>query len=107
MKADLDSIIQYIVEHFPFDTENFPSLEKLSEQDKFLFAVQHCALHFAKTAGKVVASSEATDHGVELAVNDLKTNLAKSLITTLRLAALLNMNADELLALVEKNFSHA
>lgn len=102
MNKDLDTLIKYIALHFEFSAKKYPELIGASEKDILRFAIRHSALHFSKTAGKVAASSEGVDHGGTLDTEELKSNVAKSLINTLRLAELLKMSATELTKLVRE-----
>ncbi len=104
MNETLESLTKYIAEHLEMNEKNYPELRGASEDEILRFAVRHSALHFAKTAGKVAAASEDTDHGGEMGIEGLKSNVAESLINTLRLAEILKMSEPELVALVRKNF---
>lgn len=102
MENSLDSLIKYIAEKHQFNGDKYPEIKNASEEDVFRFAVRHSALHFSKTAGKVAASSEDIDHGGQGGLEDLKTNVAKSLVNTLRLAELLEMSEKELVEKIYK-----
>ncbi len=97
MENNLDSLIQYIAEKHKFNGDKYPEIQDASREEILRFAIKHSALHYAKTAGKIAATSEDTDHGEEADFESLKINVAKSLINTLRLAELLEMNEKELL----------
>lgn len=105
MHGELDRLIKFITEHYHFDAQNFPELEGKSEKQVFAFAVQHSALHFAKTAGKVVAVTEDADHGKEIDVEELKANIPKALINTLRLAELVHMSEQEIIESIEQKYN--
>lgn len=96
MKNTLDSLIQYIAEKHQFNGDKYPEIKNASNEEVLRFALRHSALHFAKTAGKVAGTSEGTDHGEPIDTEDLKINVAKSLVNTLRLAELLKMSEEEL-----------
>jgi hypothetical protein len=68
------------------------------------FAVRHCALHFAKTAGKISAVSERVDHGEDIDMNELRENVHKALINTLRLADLVGLSGKDLIVAVEEKY---
>lgn len=104
MNETIESLMKYIAEQFQFNEKSYPELRGASEEEVLCFAIKHSALHFAKTAGKIAAASEDADHGGKMDIDGLKTNVAKSLINTLRLAELLKMSEAELLELVRKNF---
>ena len=103
MDKNLDTLMKYVALHFEFNAKKYPELIGASEEDTLRFAIRHSALHFSKTAGKVAASSESVDHGGILETEELKSNVAKSLINTLRLAELLKMSATELTELVKES----
>ncbi|MEI9966866.1 MAG: hypothetical protein WDN67_04555 [Candidatus Moraniibacteriota bacterium] len=96
MQNNLDSLIKYIAEKHAFTGEKYPEIKEASPEEILHFAIRHSALHFAKTAGKIAATSEDIDHGEKGKLEDLKVNTAKSLINTLRLAELLGMTEKEL-----------
>ena len=103
MNKNLDSLIKYIALHFQFNEKKYPELKGATEEEILRFAIRHSALHFSKTAGKIATSSEGIDHGGRLDAEELKSNTAKSLINTLRLAELLGMSGSELVKLVREN----
>ena len=96
MKNDLNSLIHRAEEKFDFNEEKYPELVGASDEVTYRFAIRHASMHFAKTAGKIIAHSEDIDHGGLGDTEELKTNVAKSLLNTLRLAGLLNMNEQDL-----------
>ncbi len=104
MSRDIDELIQFISENFIFDENSYPELKGVDEQARFLFAVRHSALHFSKTAGKIAAVSEDVDHGNEIDIEELKKNVPKALINTLRLAELVGMSEDDLVKAIEDKY---
>ena len=102
MNGNIDQLIQFIREHFVFEAAKYPELEGVSEDEHLKFAIRHIALHFAKTAGKITAVSENVDHGEPLNVAQLKLNIAKSLINTLRLAELVHLSEDDLQKMIRE-----
>ena len=102
MENNLDSLIQYIAEKHKFNGDKYPEIQDASREEILRFAIKHSALHYAKTAGKIAATSEDTDHGEEADFESLKINVAKSLINTLRLAELLGMDEKELVGKITK-----
>lgn len=104
MNETIESLTKYIAEQYEFTEKKFPELRGASEDEVLRFAIKHSALHFAKTAGKIATASEGADHGKQMDIQELKTNVTKSLINTLRLAELVKMSEAELLELVRKNF---
>lgn len=102
---DLNSLIQRAEEMFVFNAEKYPELSGASEEATLRFALRHSVLHFAKTAGKIAAHSEDVDHGGEGDLEALKTDVAKSLLNTLRLAGLLGMDEGDLVARIEKKLA--
>lgn len=105
MQGEIDRLIQFIAEHFPFDEETYPKLKNASDQERLLFALNHSALHFGKTAGKIIAVSESADHGGESNIAEIKTNIPKALINTLRLAELVGMTEAEIIQAIEKKYN--
>jgi hypothetical protein len=63
MNENIDSLIQYIAEHFQFNEKGYSELHGASDDELLRFAIRHSALHFSKTAGKIAAISEGADHG--------------------------------------------
>lgn len=102
MKNDLNSLIQRAEEKFDFNAEKYPELAGASDEAILRFAIRHASMHFAKTAGKIITHSEDVDHGGIGNLEELKTNVAKSLLNTLRLAGLLHMTEEDLLERIEK-----
>ncbi len=96
MNGGIDQLIEFIAQHFSFDVAIYPELKGATEDERLKFAIRHSALHFAKTAGKIAAVSEDADHGEDINIEDLKINISKSLINTLRLAELVQLSEDDL-----------
>lgn len=104
MQGELDKLIEFITQHYPFSSDVFPSLEGKTDEEKFIFAVRHVAMHFAKTAGKVVAVSEDADHTNKVDTEVLKDEIPKALINVLRLASLVNMTEKEIIESIEEKY---
>jgi len=104
MDGNIDKLIKFIAEHFVFDENTYPELKDASEKERLAFAIRHSALHFSKTAGKVAAVSEDTDHSGEIDIASLKENIPKALINTLRLAELVGMSEKDLIKSIEDKF---
>jgi len=100
----LDKLIRFIADRHVFSDTKYAELQGVSEEQKFRFALRHMALHFSKTAGKIAAISEAVDHGKPLDREDLKVNVSKSLVNTLRVAELTGLSEDDLIRAVERQF---
>ena len=96
MNGELDALLQYIVEHYPFSIDKFPKLNDASQEDAFRFALQHLVLHAAKSTGKLATVLERNDHGEELDLHSAKDDTVKSLVTILRLAAMLGMSESDI-----------
>ncbi len=105
MQGKLDKLIEFITQHYPFPKDVFPSLEGKTEEEKFIFAVRHVAMHFAKTAGKVVAVSEDADHTNKVDTEVLKDEIPKALINVLRLAALAGMSEKEIIQSIAEKYN--
>ncbi len=104
MNGSLDALIAFIKSHYPFVPEKYPKLEGLSDAERQVFAIRHLSQHFSKTSGKIAAAIEPADHGKEVNIEEIKTNLPKSLVNTLRLAELVGMDEKELIAGVERMY---
>ena len=104
MSKDIDKLIQFISRHFVFDEDVYPELKGASEKEKLHFAIRHLSLHFSKTVGKIAVVSEAVDHGKNIDVEELKANVPKALITTLRLAELVDLSEEDLIKAIEKKY---
>jgi hypothetical protein len=92
----MDSLIRYIANTHKFTAEKYPELNGTTNEQALLFAINHSALHMSKTTGKIAAYCEDRDHGDQGNLEELKTNTAKQLINTLRLAELLGLDEEEL-----------
>lgn len=104
MAGEIDTLIQFIAEHFVFDGAAYPEIKGADEQRRLAFAIRHVALHLSKSAGAVSAVSEAADHGAEIDVAEIKKNIPKSLISTLRLASLVGMTEQEIIQAIEEKY---
>jgi hypothetical protein len=100
----LTTLISYFAKHAPWDADHYPAIANMSDQQRLAFQINHSALHFAKTAGNICAISEAAEHGKEITVEPLKVHVAKSLINTLRFAAVLGMTEEELVKVIEEKY---
>lgn len=98
----MDKLIEYIQGKWICTPERYPEMSMMNSDEQLRFVLRHTALHFAKTAGKVAAISQNSDHGELLNVEDLKINTAKSLINTLYLAGQLKMTEQEIVSMVKK-----
>src|SRR3989344_5005614 len=101
MNGDIDKLISFITQHFVFDENTYPELMGASPKKRLSFAIQHSALHFAKTAGKIASVSESVDHGKELNIEEIRENIPKALVNTLRLAELVGMREKEIVQAIE------
>lgn len=104
MTKEIDKVMEFIAKHFVFDENAYPELKGKSEEEKLKFAVRHCALHFSKTAGKVVAVSESVDHGNDINLDSLREDVPKAFINTLRLAELVGMSGEDIVKAVEEKY---
>ncbi len=100
----LTTLITFIAHHFPFDEDHYPELIGKDKEQVLAFALRHSALHFAKTAGKIAAVSEAIDHGAKVDLEELRKNVPKALINTLRLAELVGVSEDDLVQAIEEKY---
>lgn len=105
MNGDIDKIITLVSKHIVFDENTYPSLKGKTDEEKFSFALNHYALHFSKTAGKIALVSEHADHGEEIDIEALRDNVPKALINVLRLAELVGMNEKEIIESIEARYS--
>ena len=105
MNGELDKLIQFTAEHFVFDENAYPELAGVTDEEKLKFALRHSALHFAKTAGKIAALVEGMDHGKKLDTEEIKANIPKELINTLRLAELVDMTEADIIRAIEEKYN--
>jgi hypothetical protein len=82
-ETTIAELTHFIAERYTFTPEKYPELARIDDASKRAFAIRHLGIHFAKTAGKIAAVSEAADHGSPLDEESLRTDIAKSLLTTL------------------------
>ena len=104
MEGQLDDIIKKIVPHYQFNETDYPETKHLDENQRRLFGIRHLAQHFSKTAGKIVAQTEPIDHGGSPDFQELKIDVAKSLINTLRLAELIGMNEKDFTDFIDQKY---
>jgi len=105
MKDELNKLIKFISENLVFDEKAYPELKNVDEEKRLLFALKHSALHFSKTAGKIAEVNERIDHGKEANSDELKSNVSKALINTLRLAELVGITGDDLIQAIENKYN--
>ena len=96
MKNDLEEMLKLIEENLIFDDQKYPELRGATEKQRFVFAVRHCSLHFAKRAGKITAVAEDADHGNDINLGELRENVPKAIVDALRLAQLIDMSWDDI-----------
>ena len=101
---DLDKLIRLTAKHYRFDAKTYPELEGAGYSKMMRFAIRHSGIHFAKTAGKVIAVSEKADHGEPMDFDSLKENIPKSIVNALRLAELVGMNGSDIVKAVEEQY---
>jgi hypothetical protein len=101
-QTTITELTKFIAERYTFTPEKYPELANVDTTKKRVFAIRHLGIHFAKTAGKIAAVSEAVDHGTSLDEEALRTDIAKSLLNTLRLAEIMNMTAEDLVKRIEQ-----
>lgn len=104
MKPDLDTLIEFITDNYPFTEETHAELKGLPEDVQLKFAINHLALHFSKTAGKIATVSEEANHSGDINIEALRTDIPKALINTLRLAKLIDMKGEEIVAALEEMY---
>ena len=100
--STLSSLISLAAQRHACTEGDYPELAGKDAQQRRIFALRHSAIHFAKTAGKIAAVSEAADHGGELDIEELRRNVPKALINALHLAELVGMSGEEIEGLLEE-----
>lgn len=105
MNGDIDRLIKFTAKHFVFDDKTYPELANASDEQRFIFAIRHSALHIAKTSGKIAAISEALDHGKEVDIAQLKTDIPKAFVTILRLAEVIRMSENDIVRAIEERYN--
>jgi len=98
----LDEALKFIAEKYKNTEEYYPDLAGMTAEEKLKFAVRHCAIHSAKTTGKLSALCEDADHGDKLDIEKAKTLAVKELINSLTLADRVGLTAEELLKKISK-----
>ncbi|MDB5260452.1 MAG: hypothetical protein JWN37_683 [Candidatus Nomurabacteria bacterium] len=104
MEATLDELIQKISEKYKFQEASYPPVKSMSEEEIKAFAINHLSLHFSKTAGKIAAIIEDVNHGGTLKIENLKSDLNKSLGNTLRMAELIGMRGKDFLDYINDKY---
>ena len=104
MKRGIDELTQFISQHFLFNEAHYPELRNANDEQRLVFAIKHSALRLAKTAGKISAVAEDIDHGTKPNLDELRTNIPKALINTLRLAELVGMSEVDIIKAIEKKY---
>ncbi len=72
----------------------------MSPQQLKTAALGHSVYHMCKTLGKIAAECESLDHGGVFDQNAMRTAAVKMIVNALKLAADLDMNADEIAAFI-------
>lgn len=104
MSGQIDQLIKFIAVHLVFDEKHYPSLKDATDEQKIIFALNHSALHFAKTAGKIATVAESVDHGAAIDKEELRANVSKAFINTLRFAELVGMSESDIVQAIEKKY---
>lgn len=104
MTGDIARLMHLVAQHYVFNEETYPELVGRGEKEKLAFAIQHSALHFSKTAGKIAAVAEDMHHGAEPDLEDLKKNIPKALINAFRLAELVGMSEKDIVRAIEEKY---
>ena len=99
---DLNNLMAVVFEHWPFDYDNYPRMQKLSEEEKRAFIIRHILMHQAKAVAKVTEAVEPFDHGAPLDHNKLQLSTRNFFINTLRLASAIGISSEELAAYVQQ-----
>lgn len=99
---DLQEAIDFIASKFVFDEMEYPLLAKLTPEERLQFSLHHSLQHLMKQLGKIAAHLEDKDHGGEGDSEELRRAFMKNFVSTLRLAELLGIDADELLTSIPK-----
>ena len=105
MNGDIDRLIRFTAKHFVFDEKAYPELKDVTDKQRFAFSIRHCLMHLTKTSGKISAVIEQADHGKEFDMAQLKTDISKDLINTLRLAELIGMSGGDLIHAIEEKYN--
>lgn len=101
-------LIDRIANALPVDDDQYPSIAGASDKAINKYAIEHQALHFSKTAGKIASIAEGLGHGTELSEEDhieLEEQIAASIINALRLAATLGLRAGDVEQLVNERLT--
>lgn len=106
MAKNIDELIHYIAQHFPFDEDHYPELKGATEQQRLNFAIRHLTVHFAKVTGKIATVAEGTDHGSSPNLEELRLSIPKALINTLRLAELVGMTESDIIKAIEDKYEN-
>lgn len=105
MNGDIDKLIKFIEKHFVFDEDTYPGLKGKTKDEQLVFMINHLALHFSKTAGKITAVSERVDHGEVLDTEEIKKNVPKAVINALCLANLVGMTEKDIISAIEVKYN--
>lgn len=97
----LKELMELIEKAWPFDGKEYPALRGNPPQEVVRdFAVRHIMYHQQKAATRMAEICETKDHEGKITAEDLellRTTVRKSFINTLRLAAMLEIPAGELM----------
>lgn len=101
----LQQLMQLIDHSYRFDAQTYPALQCDQGECEYgalvvNFAVAHSALHMIKSTAVVAAEAERVDHGGTLDRETLKVAIRKQLVNTLKLAAVLELSAADLIEMV-------
>ncbi len=105
MNNNLDNLIKFITKNYPFSEGTHSEVKGLNDEEKLVFAIRHLAMHHAKTGGKIIGAIEEFDHGKVINIEEIKVNLPKALVNTLRMAELVSMSEKDFIDALEKMYS--
>ena len=92
----LSALMDAVDKRYPTTTTEYPSLGKLSADERLSFVANHSLLHMCKVVGSISSECEAYGHGENLNTRVLQRAAAKMLINSLKLASDLDMTGEQL-----------
>ncbi len=91
-----------IATSYKFDSKTYPELRGIhpGNGDVITFGIRHSLHHMTKAVGRIAEYVERVEHGGPMNPGDgqfLEETVKKEFVNVLRLAELLNLNADDLM----------
>lgn len=109
MTQSFQEVVAYIGNNWHCDETKYPVMEKMSDEQRLMFVINHLVLHMSKSVGKIAAQCESFDHGNDIyRVNrdELELLAAKMVINVLQFSHVLGMDGEKIIQAVHNILDH-